>query len=85
VVEQKGKLVALVHFNYEELEKQFAHFKDEARQQVEKKIEEMKAELQVFVNSQVNRYSRLQSVIIQDTPFEETATKKIKRFLYQAL
>lgn len=84
VVEQKGKLVALVHFNYEELEKQFAHFKDEARQHVEKKLEEMKAELQQFVNSQVNRYSRLQSVIIQDTPFEKTATKKIKRFLYQA-
>ena len=83
VVEQKGKLVALVHFNYEELEKQFEHFKDEARQQVEKKVEEMKAELQQFVNSQVNRYSRLQSVIVQDTPFEKTATKKIKRFLYQ--
>lgn len=83
VVEQKGKLVALVHFNYEELEKQFAHFKDEARQQVEKKVEEMKTELQQFVNSQVNRYSRLQSIIIQDTPFEKTATKKIKRFLYQ--
>lgn len=83
VVEQKGKLVALVHFNYEELEKQFAHFKDEARQHMEKKIEEMKAELQQFVNSQVNRYSRVQSVIIQDTPFEKTATKKIKRFLYQ--
>ncbi|MFA5815714.1 MAG: AMP-binding protein [Bacteroidales bacterium] len=85
VVEQKGKLVALVHFNYEELEKQFVHFKDEARQQMEKKIEEMKAELQKFVNSQVNRYSRVQSVIIQDTPFEKTATKKIKRFLYQAV
>jgi len=85
VVEQKGKLVALVHFNYEELEKQFAHFKDEARHQMEKKIEEMKAELQEFVNSQVNRYSRVQSVIIQDTPFEKTATKKIKRFLYQAV
>ncbi len=83
VVEKKGKLVALVHFNYEELEKQFAHFKDETRQQVEKKIEEMKAELQQFVNSQVNRYSRLQAIIIQDTPFEKTATKKIKRFLYQ--
>ncbi|MFA6127207.1 MAG: AMP-binding protein [Bacteroidales bacterium] len=83
VVEQKGKLVALVHFNYEELEKQFAHFKDEARQHMEKKIEEMKSELQQFVNSQVNRYSRVQSVIIQDTPFEKTPTKKIKRFLYQ--
>ena len=83
VVEQKGKLVALVHFNYDELEKQFAQFKDDARRLAEQKIEEMKAELQQFVNSQVNRYSRLQLIIIQDAPFEKTATKKIKRFLYQ--
>ncbi len=84
VVEQKGKLVALVHFNYEELEKQFAHFKEGARQHVETKIEEMKEELRQFVNSQVNRYSKVQAVIIHETPFEKTATKKIKRFLYQA-
>jgi long-chain acyl-CoA synthetase len=83
VVEQKGRLVALVHFNIEELEKQFAHFKEEARAQMEKKIEEMRAELQQFVNSKVNRYSRLQSVIIHQEPFEKTATKKIKRYLYQ--
>lgn len=83
VVEQKGRLVALVHFNYEELEKQFTHFAGEARIQVEKKIEEMKLELQLFVNSKVNRYSRLQSIVIQDTPFEKTATQKIKRYLYQ--
>ena len=83
VVQQKGRLVALVHFNYEELEKQFSHFKEEARIQVERKIAEMKVELQHFVNTKVNRYSRLQDVIIQDTPFEKTATLKIKRYLYQ--
>jgi len=83
VVEQKGRLVALVHFNYEELEKQFTQMAGEARIQVEKKIEEMKLELQQFVNSKVNRYSRLQSIVIQDTPFEKTATQKIKRYLYQ--
>jgi long-chain acyl-CoA synthetase len=83
VIEQKGRLVALVHFNIEELEKQFSHFKEEARAQMEKKIEEMRAELQQFVNSRVNRYSRVQAVIIHDEPFEKTATKKIKRYLYQ--
>jgi long-chain acyl-CoA synthetase len=83
VVEQKGRLVALVHFNYEELEKQFTQMAGEARIQVEKKIEEMKLELQQFVNSKVNRHSRLQSIVIQDTPFEKTATQKIKRYLYQ--
>ena len=45
VVEQQGKLVALVHFNYEELEKQFAHFKDEARQQAEEKAAKLGVKL----------------------------------------
>lgn len=83
VVEQKGKLIALVHFNFEELEKQFRHFKDEARQHLEKKIEEMTAELQQFVNAKVNKFSRIQAIIVQYEPFEKTATKKIKRYLYQ--
>jgi long-chain acyl-CoA synthetase len=84
VVEQKGKLVALVHFNFEELEKQFQHLKEEARHHLEQKIEEMKAELQAFVNSKVNRFSKIQAVVVQYQPFEKTATKKIKRYLYQA-
>jgi long-chain acyl-CoA synthetase len=83
VVEQKGRLVALVHFNMEELEKQFLHIKEDARQHIEKKIEELNKELQHFVNSKVNKHSRIQSVVPYQEPFEKTATKKIKRFLYQ--
>jgi long-chain acyl-CoA synthetase len=83
VVQQKGRLVALVHLNMEELEKQFQHLKEDARQQVEKKIEELKSELQSFVNSKVNKFSKIQGVVLFQEPFEKTPTKKIKRFLYQ--
>ena len=82
VVEKKGKLVALVHFNYEELEKQFQHLKDEAVNYARKKAEELKIELQEYVNSQVNKFSRIYAVVPQLRPFEKTATQKIKRYLY---
>lgn len=82
VVEKKGKLVALVHFNYEELEKQFQHFKEEAVDYAKKKAEELKIELQDYVNSRVNKFSRIHSVVPHTVPFVKTATKKIKRYLY---
>lgn len=82
VVEQKGKLVALVHFNYDELEKQFQHLKEEAVAFAKKKAEELIIELQEHVNARVNKFSRIYAVIPQITPFEKTATQKIKRYLY---
>ena len=82
VVEQKGKLVALVHFNYEELEKQFQNVKDEAMLYAKKKAEELKVELHEYVNSRVNKFSRIYTVVQQTSPFEKTATQKIKRYLY---
>ncbi|MDA3953906.1 MAG: AMP-binding protein [Bacteroidales bacterium] len=82
VVEQKGKLVALVHFNYEELENQFKHLKEEAVTFAKKKAEELKSELQNYVNTRVNKFSKIYSVVTHIDPFEKTATKKIKRYLY---
>lgn len=82
VVEKKGKLVALVHFNYEELEKQFQNLKDEAVHYARKKADELKVELQEYVNSRVNKFSRIYAVVPQTIPFEKTATQKIKRYLY---
>jgi len=82
VVEQKGRLVALVHFNQEELEKLFHEFKEEAIQYINQKIDELTIELQEYVNSRVNKFSRLNAVVAYSTPFEKTATHKIKRYLY---
>jgi long-chain acyl-CoA synthetase len=89
VVQQKGKLVALVHINREELEKKYQHLKDDMTKQkedmtkqFEEKVEEMLYELQVYVNSQVNKFSQIQKFVMQPDPFQKTATLKIKRFLY---
>ncbi len=82
VVEKKGKLIALVHFNYEELEKQFQHLKEEAVHFAKKKADELIDELHTYINSKVNKFSRVYAVVPQTIPFEKTATQKIKRYLY---
>lgn len=82
VVEQKGKLVALVHLNMEELEKKYLSLKQDMTRQLEDKVDEMLTELQQYVNSQVNKFSQIQKVVLQPVPFQKTATLKIKRFLY---
>lgn len=82
VVEQKGKLVALVHFNREALEERYKHLKEEVTDYVENKIEELKKELHHYVNTRVNKFSRIHVVQPHPSPFQKTATHKIKRFLY---
>jgi long-chain acyl-CoA synthetase len=82
VIQQKGKLVAMVHINMEELEKKYHHMKSEVTIQVEEKIDEILMEIQEYVNAHVNKYSRINKVVLQPVPFQKTATQKIKRFLY---
>jgi long-chain acyl-CoA synthetase len=82
VVQQKGKLVALVHINMEELEKKYQSLKQDVSKQFEEKVDEVLNELQEYVNSQVNKFSQIQKVVLQPVPFQKTATLKIKRFLY---
>jgi long-chain acyl-CoA synthetase len=82
VVQQKGKLVALVHINMEELEKKYQSLKQDMTKQFEEKVDEVLKELQEYVNSQVNKFSQIQKVVLQSDPFKKTATMKIKRFLY---
>jgi long-chain acyl-CoA synthetase len=82
VVQQKGKLVAMVHLNIEELQAKYHHMKKELSEQAELKIEEYLEEIRKYVNSRVNRFSQLQVVVYQPEPFQKTATLKIKRFLY---
>ncbi|MDE7374073.1 MAG: AMP-binding protein, partial [Odoribacter sp.] len=63
VVESKGKLVAMVHFNMEELEKQFRKLKNQAgnyKAAINDYLEEQKKELFEYVNSRVSQFSRLQ-------------------------
>lgn len=82
VVEKKGKLVAMIHLNMEEVEEQFQHLKSEARQYIATRSEEILQEIHKKVNQEVNKFSRISQVVLQPMPFERTPTKKIKRFLY---
>jgi long-chain acyl-CoA synthetase len=89
VVEQKGKLTALVHFNREELEHKFRDMATELSndvkeitKKVDETIEELTSELKQYINTRVNKISKIQLLISHPDPFKKTATQKIKRYLY---
>ncbi len=82
VKDRKGKLVALVNFNLEEIKTQNHHLKAENANYAEHELEKLRVELQTYVNHRVNKFSQLQEVVIQPEPFEKTATQKIKRYMY---
>ncbi|NPA59818.1 MAG: long-chain fatty acid--CoA ligase [Epsilonproteobacteria bacterium] len=81
VMEQDGKLIARVHFDYELIDKMFkaSNTPDaEVRQKIATYLEEMRLE----VNSKVSSFCRMVKFVEQIEPFVKTPTKKIKRFLY---
>ena len=82
VIEKKGKLIAMVHFNIEEIAERYKDLQETVSDYIDAVIEELLRELQEYVNSRVNKFSRLQLVVAQPDPFQKTATQKIKRFLY---
>lgn len=82
VVEQQGKLVALVHFNRDDIEAFYQSVKDELHD-MEERCEQLRKELHQFINARLNRNSQIQAVVNHIQPFQKTATQKIKRFLYQ--
>lgn len=79
VVERNKRLVALVHFDTEDIAKKLK----DASQSVEDYISELIPNIRESVNSKVNKISKIQDVETQDEPFLKTATKKIKRYLYR--
>ena len=92
VTEEDGRLIALVHFDSEAIE----HLKDEliekweiTRDEWNQKLsewetrkEELKQDVMKYVNSKVNRFSRITKVVEEEQEFEKTPSKKIRRFLY---
>lgn len=74
VISDNGKLVALIHPDFDATSKAGLDKSD-----IEKKMEEnLKA-----VNSKLEAYNRLSGVKIMDNEFEKTPKRSIKRFLYQ--
>lgn len=82
VVEQKGRLVAMVHLNMEELEKKYQDLKTGTVSFLNDKADEILREIQRKVNVEMNKFSQIHRVVLQPVPFEKTPTQKIKRFLY---
>lgn len=83
VLEKKGKLVGLIHLDYEAIEQQLQQLKVDASIAIRDKVNAILEEIHQQVNQHVNKFSRLQMVLEQPIPFERTPTQKIKRFLYQ--
>jgi long-chain acyl-CoA synthetase len=81
VFENQGKIIAKVHLNFEELEQHYQDLKESAVQ-MQEKINEIINHIHTHVNFEVNKFSRLNMILVQIEPFEKTPTKKIKRYLY---
>ena len=81
VVEEDGHLVAKVLLDLETLEKHYEHLKGIIE---EKKLayHEWMSHFTKEINAKLNKVSQLKRVDVMETPFEKTASQKIKRFLY---
>lgn len=82
VVEKDNRLVALVHFNIEDIENKIKQLKSITLKDVDAFVSDLIPQIKHHVNSKVSKSSKIQDVIHQEEPFIRTATKKIKRFLY---
>lgn len=85
VLEEDGKLIALVHFDTTALEEAYDEFKHKmsvSKEQVALKMEEIKRDVMNYVNAKVNRFSKISKVVDNEGEFEKTPTKKIRRFIY---
>lgn len=85
VTEENGKLIALVHFNTEAIAEAYDEFKYKvatSKEQMNLRMEDIKRDLMEYVNSKVNRFSRITKVVDNGGEFEKTPTKKIRRFIY---
>jgi long-chain acyl-CoA synthetase len=96
VLEKKGRLVAMVCLNMDELENNYLQIRSNTMQyisdkkeewtkqkkELDKYVEHYIARLKEYVNHRLNRFSKIHSIIVVPDPFEKTPTQKIKRYLY---
>jgi long-chain acyl-CoA synthetase len=96
VLEKKGRLVAMVCLNMEELENSYLQIRantiqyisdkkeewDKQKKEWDKYVEQYSERLKEYVNRRLNRFSKIHSIIVVPDPFEKTPTQKIKRYLY---
>ena len=78
VMQRGGKLVALVTFNDNVID-----WNQQGEEEFFKKLEGYKQRILKIVNKNVNKSSKVGAVEVMKEPFEKTATKKIRRFIYK--
>ncbi|MGC8864292.1 MAG: AMP-binding protein [Bacteroidales bacterium] len=81
VMEDEGKLIALVHLDTDAIRKKLEEAGEEIKH-IEEKIQEHLRAIHADVNKRISRNARIQQLIHHAEPFHKTATQKIKRFLY---
>lgn len=77
IIQRKGKLVALVQFN-----ENIIDWDTEGEAEFYEKLEATKATVMNIVNMKVSKTSKINEVEVMKEPFEKTATRKIRRFMY---
>ena len=96
VLEKKGRLVAMVCLNMEELENNYLQIRsntlqyisdrkeewNKQKKELDKYVEQYIARLKEYVNRRLNSFSKIHSIVVVSSPFEKTPTQKIKRYLY---
>lgn len=80
--EKKEQLMHSYEDKKEQLMQSYEETKDAAVKIFNEKIEQLKKEVYEYVNTRVNKFSKISAVKDQPHQFEKTATQKIKRYLY---
>jgi long-chain acyl-CoA synthetase len=79
VYEQQNRLVALVHLDYDRVQKALQSLSETDLRQ---KAAALLADLKKEINTRVPLYARIHKIIEQAEPFQKTPTQKILRHLY---
>jgi long-chain acyl-CoA synthetase len=79
VYEQGNRLVALVHLDYERLQKALHSFSET---DFRARMNTMLADLHKQINTRIPLYARIHKLVEHAEPFQKTPTQKIKRHLY---
>lgn len=85
VTEYDGHLVALVNFDMEAIKARYEELMEDWEEKKEEwgKIrDEIMEDIKQWINSKVNRNSRITEVVEEEDEFVKTPSKKIRRFLY---
>ncbi len=82
IEEKTDDTIKYIEEKTEDTKKYIGEKRDDTKKYIEEKTEETLSEIKTLVNKELNKFSKIQKIVIQKTPFVKTPTQKIKRFLY---